>query len=65
MKRISKQQDNQAHREPRLLPPTVKNDSRHRSPAPEIVPFAFQGLSFLCHLKKGGSLSKSEITSEF
>lgn len=44
MNRISKQQDNQAHREPRLLPP-VKTDTRHRFPAPEIVPLR-SGLSF-------------------
>lgn len=44
MNRISKQQDNQARRKPRLLPP-VKTDTRHRFPAPEIVPLR-SGLSF-------------------
>jgi len=44
MKRISKQQDNQAHREPSLLG-HVKTDISHRFQAPEIVPSG-AGLSF-------------------
>lgn len=44
MKPISKQQDKQAQREPRVFPP-VKTDWRHRLPAPEVAPLR-PGLSF-------------------
>lgn len=44
MNRISKQQNNKAHREPRVVSP-VKTDSRQRFLAPEIAPLR-SGLSF-------------------
>lgn len=44
MKRISKQQDNQAQRDPRVFPP-VKADSSLRHRAPEAAPLR-SGLSF-------------------
>lgn len=43
MKRLSKQQDNQAHGEPRVFPP-VQTESRHRFQT-EIAPLR-SGLSF-------------------
>lgn len=49
MNRLSKQQDNQAHGEPRVFPP-VQTESRHRFQT-EIAPLR-SGLSFFsCHPK--------------